>query len=129
MISFLLLTGAPKPKESEVKEIIPGLSQTPLTQVGLPQMPQAPEQTIPTLGQKPEIPGLATPLDDATKGTQLQQTQNQGLTSLLPGQPQQPSPLNPLQLPASPFSPSPQMPGQQPDVSLPGIPLNNGAGL
>ncbi|XP_029205947.2 uncharacterized protein LOC114969793 isoform X4 [Acropora millepora] len=121
-----LKSGAPKPKESEVKETIPGLSQTPFTQVGLPKMPHAPEQTTQTLGQKPEIPGLATPLDDATKGTQFQQTQQQGLASLLPGQPQQPSPLNPLQPPASPFSPSPQMPGQQPDLSLPGIPLNNG---
>ncbi|XP_074607782.1 uncharacterized protein LOC141860552 isoform X2 [Acropora palmata] len=120
------LIGAPKPKESEVKETIPGLSQTPFTQVGLPQMPHAPEQTTQTLGQKPEIPGLSTPLDDATKSTQFQQTQQQGLASLLPGQPQQPSPLNPLQPPASPFSPSPQMPGQQPDLSLPGIPLNNG---
>lgn len=117
------LIGAPTPTESQAKETIPGLSQTPLTQPGSSQVPQTPVQTAQVPGQ---LPGLTASLQDLAQVTQFQQTQQQGQTSLLPGQPQEPSPLVPVQTPATPFASGPQIPGQGTDLSLPGIPIGNG---
>ena len=127
---ILTLLGAPEPTEPETKETIPGLPQTPLIESSiLGQSPQLPGQTPPVPGQTSQIPGLTSPLGDTAQIAQFSQAQQQGHPPHLPGQTQQPSPLAPPPLPVSPFSSNPQTQGQQPVLSLPGAPLDNGAGL
>lgn len=124
------LIGAPEPTEPETKETIPGLPQTPLIESSiLGQSPQLPGQTPPVPGQTSQIPGLTSPLGDTAQIAQFSQAQQQGQTPHLPGQTQQPSPLAPPPLPVSPFSSNPQTQGQQPVLSLPEAPLDNGAAM
>ncbi|KAJ7382462.1 hypothetical protein OS493_034622 [Desmophyllum pertusum] len=117
------LLGAPKVEEQQTKETIPGLMQTPLTPPSIPgQTPQLP-------GQTPQIPGLNVLSPEATQMAQFSQTQMPGQqTPPLLGQQQQPTPLVPPPLPPSPFGSIPQM-GQKPMMPLPGVPLDNSAGM
>ena len=111
-ICLSIIPGAPQAAEQQIKETIPGLVQTPLTQLSMP-------------GQTPQIPGLNAPITDAPQTAQFSQTQLQGQTPLL-GQQQQPSPLVPPPLPPSPFG---SQLGQKPVLPMPGASASdNGAG-
>ncbi|XP_022801241.1 uncharacterized protein LOC111338939 [Stylophora pistillata] len=108
------LLGVPKVTETQTKQTIPGLTQTPLVQLTTP-------------GQAPQIPGLSGPAADVTQMAQFSQTQMQG-ENPVPGLQQLPQPLAPPPLPPSPFGSSPPV-EQNPMMPQPGISLGNNAAM